>query len=573
MIGAACTPRARLSRRVTTDHAGPCRFPGSLLGDRRRTDEHKHERRAPVMAPAASPWGVATGAGGTKTHRMSLPADLIAYLGSLVLSGGDHDGEAFRVLPWEARFVRGAFGQPGHAALSVARGNGKSALVAGIAAAVVDPAGPLHGNRRECVAVASSFDQSRIIFEDVLAFLRARYDLTDRKEWRLQDSANRAIVEYRPTGARVRTIGSDPSKAHGLRPALALIDEPAQHDAAKTDRMLAAIRTGLGKTPGSKMIALGTRPALDSHWFARTLDGSGVGYAQVHAARPGDAPFQVRTMRRANPSMTHLPSLAAELRAEAADARRDESLLAAWRALRLNGGVHDVRIEVLIGSDTWARHTADAPREGRPVWGLDLGQSEAMAAVASYWPATGRLEAVASFPTVPTLAERGLQDGVAGLYVRMSERGDLVTTGGEAIDVAALLREAWERYGPPSAVAADRWRVRELADILNRIGLPRCPLHERGQGYMHGGEDVRDFRRAMAEGKVRPVPSLLLSAAMSEARTVGDPAGNWKLAKSVEGGRRRRAKDDAAAAAILAVAIGSRVGPTPPRRWRYRGAA
>ena len=196
-----------------------------------------------------------------------------------------------------------------------------------------------------------------------------------------------------------------------------------------------------------------------------------------------------------------------------------------------------------------------------------------MAACAAYWPATGRLESLASFPTVPGLAERGLRDGVASLYVRMAERGELVATGGEAIDVAALLREAWERFGAPVAIAADRWRVWELADVLNRIGLPRCPLEERGMGFKDGGADVRDFRRACVEGRVRPVPRLLLASAMAEARTVGDPDGNWKFAKSTQGGRRRRAKDDAAAAAILAVAVGVRTGPTPPRRWRYRGAA
>ena len=509
--------------------------------------------------------------GGTRAHNLSLPGDLIAYLGSLTLSGGDHDGAPFVVLPWKRRFVRGAFGQPGHAALSVARGNGKSALVAGIAAAVVDPAGPLHGNRREAVAVASSFDQSRVIFEDVLSFLRARHDLSDRKRWRVQDSANRATVEYRATGAWVRTIGSDPSKAHGLRPALALIDEPAQHDAAKTDRMLAAIRTGLGKVPASKMIALGTRPALESHWFARMLAGAGVGYAQTHAARPGDPPFQLRTIQRANPSMDHLPSLAAELRAEAADARRDDALLPAWRALRLNGGVHDVAVQVLIGADTWRRHEGEAPREGWPVWGLDLGQSEAMAAVAAYWPTTGRLEALASFPRVPGLAERGLQDGVAGLYVRMQTRGELIQTGGEAVDIGELIGAALARFGPPSAIAADRWRAEELRDVLTARHVPRCPFHERGQGFKDGGADVRDFRRAMVEGRVRPLPSLLLAAAAAEARTIADPAGNAKLAKATQGGRRRRAKDDAIAAAILAVAVGVRQPAARPR-WRYRGA-
>ena len=48
----------------------------------------------------------------------------------------------FRVLPWEKKFVSGAFAAHGPAALSVARGNGKSALVAGIAVAVVDPDWP-----------------------------------------------------------------------------------------------------------------------------------------------------------------------------------------------------------------------------------------------------------------------------------------------------------------------------------------------------------------------------------------------------------------------------------------------
>ena len=191
---------------------------------------------------------------------MTLSASLITYLGGLVLSGGDHDGEAFEVLPWEARFVRGAFRAPGPAALAVARGNGKTALVAGIAAAVVDPLGPLTGNRREAVAVASSFAQATTVFEDVLSFLRGKHDLGNRKIWRVQDSANRAVVEHRPSGARVRCIGSDPARAHGLRPFLVLADEPGQWDSAKSERMLAALRTGLGKMPGSKMITLGTRP-------------------------------------------------------------------------------------------------------------------------------------------------------------------------------------------------------------------------------------------------------------------------------------------------------------------------
>ena len=77
------------------------------------------------------------------------------------------------------------------------------------------------------------------------------------------------------------------------------------------------------------------------------------------------------------------------------------------------------------------------------------------------------------------------------------------------------------------------------------------------------------FRRACAEGRVTPLPSLLVRYAMGEARTVSDPAGNSKLSKGSEGGRRARARDDVAAAAILAVAAGTRAGERPRGGLRY----
>ena len=355
---------------------------------------------------------------------MATGRQVIDYLAGLTMSGGDRDGEPFEVLAWERRFCRGAFAVEGPAALSVGRGNGKSGLVAGLAAAMVDPAGPLHGTRRECVCVASSFDQSRVIYEDVLSYLKGRgFDLDDRKTWRKQDSANRAVIEFRDTGARVRCIGSDPSKAHGLRPALALLDEPAQWEVAKKDRMLAAIRTGLGKTPGSRLIALGTRPADPSHRFSRLLKG-GAAYAQVHAAGKNDPPFQMRTWRRANPSFDHLPSLAGKIREEATGARSDPGLLATFRALRLNLGTPDSEIQTLLDAGLRQRIEGDAEADGRPTWGVDLGTTAAQSAVAAFYPTTGRLAVLAAFPSEPTLEERGLRDGVGRLYRECADRGE-----------------------------------------------------------------------------------------------------------------------------------------------------
>ena len=492
------------------------------------------------------------------------PADLISWLGGLTLSGGDLDGEPMTVWPWERRFVRGVFSRAGDGALTIGRGNGKSGLVAGIASGVVDPSGPLHGPRAEVVVVASSFQQSRIIFEDVLGFLGSRHQLEDRSVWRKQDSAQLAILEHRPSGARIRCLGSDPRRAHGLRPRLALLDEPAQWPANTSDKMLAAIRTALGKTPGSRLVALGTRSDDPGHWFSKLLRTAA--YAQVHAARPDDPPFRLETIRRANPSLEYLPSLKARILSEREDAARDPDQLAEWKALRLNLGVSDVAVSVLLDADTWRRaEGVEAEGRGGAVWGVDLGSGAAMSAVAAYFP-SGRLDALAAFPELPDLRQRGLADGVGRAYIRMHERGELLTVGRRVADVKALLSEALGRWGRPVAIVADRWREAELRDVLEDLRFPPAALVTRGQGYRDGGEDVRCFRRAFLEGRVTPVPSLLLTAAMSEARTITDPAGNEKLSKGTQGGRRRRAKDDAAAAAILAVAAGY-------RQWHAKGAA
>ena len=95
---------------------------------------------------------------------------LHAYLCGLTVSQGRRAGEPFTVLPWQRRFIRGAFA-PGvqSAALSVARGNGKTAVLSGIAAATLD--GPLAVPRGETVIVASSFEQARIAFEHVISFM------------------------------------------------------------------------------------------------------------------------------------------------------------------------------------------------------------------------------------------------------------------------------------------------------------------------------------------------------------------------------------------------------------------
>ena len=297
--------------------------------------------------------------------------------------------------------MRGAFAAGiQSAALSVARGNGKTALLSGIAAATLD--GPLAVPRGETVIAASSFEQARIVFEHVVAFMGDK--LHDKRRWKVWDTAQQARIENRETGARVRCIGSDPRRAHGLAPVLVLADEPAQWPESTGERMVAALRTAAGKQPHSRFVALGTRPADAEHWFAKMLTG-GADYAQCHAARPDDPKFHKRTWAKANPSVAHMPDLLAAIRNEANQAKADPALLASFEALRLNLGTDDVAVSTLLSAGLWQTIEGAAEPGGPCIWGVDLRTSAAQSAVAAYWPATGRLECVAAFPAEPSLAE------------------------------------------------------------------------------------------------------------------------------------------------------------------------
>lgn len=380
--------------------------------------------------------------------------------------------------------------------------------------------------------------------------------LEDKRLWKTRDTAQQARIENRQTGARVLCIGSEPRRAHGLAPVLVPADEPAQWPETTGERMVAALRTVAGNQPHSRFVALGTRPAHTEHWFAKML-ADGADYSQTYSAGDNDPPFQKRTWAKANQSMRHMPDLEAAIRNEAGHARKDPATMAAFQALRLNQGTSDTTIEVLLDAGLRQTIEGEADQADRPVWGVDLGTTAAQSVVAAFWPESGRLEALAAFPSERSLAERGLRDGVGRLYVDSAKDGELIQCGGRSINVPELIQEALGRFGSPSAVVGDRWREGELCDALGDAGMPAAALELRGMGFKDGPQDARGFRRACAEGRVTPVRSRLLRVAMSEARTVSDPAGNAKLAKNSEGRRRVRARDDAAAA-ILAVAAGTR---------------
>ena len=465
-----------------------------------------------------------------------------------------------RPIPWQVRFRR-AVARPGVrlAALSVPRSNGKSYLVADIAKEYL-----LNGHpNTECLVVAADFRQAKIVTRYVTEMLRDEgHDLDDRSRWGHRDSVNHAMIRDKRSGITVRAMPARPAGLHGRVWGLCLIDEPREIAPGTRDDLLSSITSGMGKRPGSRVIGLGTLPEDAGHWFRRWCEGE-ADYAQVHQARKGDPPFQLRTMKRANPSFDFLPALREDLHARREKVRGNPDLEDEWKSRHLNMGVADAGSVFLLTPEEWQAIEVDElpPRSGPCVWGIDAASSEAFCAVVAYWPLTHRVEGMCALGGVPTLAERARRDHAGRTYLSMVRDGSLLVQEGRRVpSMSRFIGQAIQRFGVPDCIISDHFRRPEVADALDASPMPRGrPLIARRTRYSESTEDIRRARTLLLEQRVKVEKSVSWRQAMSETRVVRD-AGNVRLAVRGEAGRRARARTDLVSAMVLALAEADRRG-------------
>ncbi len=490
------------------------------------------------------------------------------FMQRLQVPEGPNAGKPISLAPFQRRFIEGAMADDvTTAVLSIGRGNGKSAITAGTAL------GGLIGiwdrqPRREIIAAARTRDQGRIIWDFVAGFaaslpLEIQRQLIYRRAPRLE-------IEYTGDGGGhvLRVIAADGKSALGGAPTMAILDERGHWALDRGDELEHALLSGLGKRSGRAFL-ISTSASDDTHPFSRWIDDPLPGtYVQEHRPAPGLPADDPESLLIANPGADYgIGGSLAWLEAQAKRAiARGGSSLTSFRLYNRNERVSGESRDLLITLDEWLNcETATLPpRQGGVVIGIDLGGSASMTAAAFYWPETGRLECLGTFPSMPSLLDRGQSDGVAGRYVEMQERGELSVLGDKTVPVAPWLVEVL-RHVEGEAVAAitmDRYKQAELSEAIARAGI-RAPLVWRGQGFRDGGEDCERFRRAAFDGQVKASPSLLLRSAFADAVCLRDPANNLKLAKARSNGR-----IDAAAASVLAVAQGARIAAQPKQKAR-----
>jgi len=487
----------------------------------------------------------------------------IRFLESLKIPEGPKAGKPVKLAGFQKQFVKGALAKDVTVAvLSIGRGNAKTALSAGIAL------GALLGKwddqpRREILIAARTRDQGAIAWNFVNGFARSLPDdiqgaLTFRKSPRLE-------IEYMDeTGPHLlRVLAADGKTALGTAPTLVLMDERGHWQADKGDALEHALLSGIGKRGGRALI-ISTSAPDDNHPFSKWLDENQEGvYRQEHRPAPGLPADDLESLRQANPGAeSGIGSSIEWLQAQARRAiARGGSTLTSFRLYNRNERVSGETRDMLLTVDEWqACETADLPeRKGQVVIGIDLGGSASMTAAAFYWPETGRLECLGTFPSNPSLLDRGQNDAVGDRYVQMNERGELSTLGDQTVPVAPWLIEVMKHVEGQTvaSLTMDRYKQSELGEAIDKAGI-RSPLIWRGQGFRDGGEDCERFRRAAYDGKVKTKPSLLLRSAFADAVCLRDPANNLKLTKARSTGR-----IDAVSATVLAVAEGARMMGRP----------
>lgn len=494
----------------------------------------------------------------------------IKFLETLRIPEGPRAGEPLRLAEFQRRFVRGALGDGVHVAcLSIGRGNAKTALASGLALGSVMGVWDRQP-RREIPIAARNRDQGKVAFNFVLGFIE-RLPEAERALFTIR-RGSRLEVEYSGRGGGLlRVIPADGKTILGGAPTLAVFDERAAWPREQGDALENAILSGLGKRNGRALI-ISTSAPDDTSTFSKWIDDPPPGtYVQEHRPAPGLPADDLESLLIANPGAAEGIGASPEwLVAQARRAiARGGPALSSFRNLNRNERVSTEDRSVVVTIDEWlaAEVAPDAlpPRAGPCILGVDLGGSRSMSAAAFFWPETGRLEAVGTFPATPSLADRGASDGVAGRYVEMHERGELFTLGDATVPPGPWLAEIVRRLDgeTPACVVGDRFRHAEFQEAMRAAGLARVPFTWRGFGWRDGSEDIERFRRALFDGDVKVTPSLVLRAAFADAVCLIDPAGNSKLAKGRSLGR-----IDPAAAAILAVAEGARRKAAPQRQAR-----
>jgi phage terminase large subunit-like protein len=473
-------------------------------------------------------------------------------------------GKPIRLEPFQRDFILAVYDNPvgtRRAYLSIARKNGKSALIAClILAHLVGPEAKLNS---QLVSGARSRDQAAVVYELAAKMVHLSPELT--KIVRPVPSGKRLIgltmnTEFKALAAEGRT-------AHGKSPILAILDEVGQVKGPR-DEFTDAITTAQGAHENPLLIAISTQAPTDGDMFSIWLDDAESSQdpsivSHVYTAPEGCELDDRAAWAAANPALNVFRSLR-DVEEQATQAIRMPSAENTFRVLTLNQRV-DAN-SPFISKSIWQSCAAPVT----PDWGdaevysgLDLSATSDLTAHVPIAAIDGVWETKPTF-WLPGegLREKARTDRVP--YDIWADEGFIRTTPGKAVEYEWVARQLYEfdRTHNWKKCAFDRWGMKYLRPWLIKAGFTEERIddlfEEFGQGFQSMSPALRDTEAVLLEGKLRHANHPVLAMCAANAVVTTDPAGGRKLNKAKAAGR----IDGMVALAMAFGVAPSEVGPS-----------
>ena len=452
---------------------------------------------------------------------------------------GEHVGKPMKLDAFQRQFICDIYDNPKgtrRAYLSIARKNGKSGLIAGILLAhIVGPEAKLN---TQIVSGAMSRDQAALVFNLACKMIQLSPELPPLV--RIVPSSKRLIglarnVEYRALAADGRT-------AHGLSPALAILDEVGQVRGPQSD-FVDAIITSQGAHADPLLIAISTQAPNDNDLFSIWLDDAKTSQdprivCHLYQADKDAELMDAKAWKAANPAMGTFRSRS-DVQEQAERATRMPSFEPTFRNLVLNQ-----RVEMaapFVSRAVWVLNSGevnDAVFYENPVYvGLDLSAKNDLTAMVCMAFDGERWHIKPIFWT----PEKGLRDRAKrdrAPYDVWAEQGYIRTIVGASIDYESVAREIADTLTDMNvqAVAFDRWRFDLLKKELDELGV-ELPLVEFGQGFRDMAPAIDTLETLLLNEQMAHAGHPVLTMCMANAKIERDAAGNRKLNKQKATGR------------------------------------
>jgi phage terminase large subunit-like protein len=475
---------------------------------------------------------------------------------------GAHVGKPMKLDEFQRKFIRAVYDNPAgtrRALLSLARKNGKTALIAGLVLAhLVGPEARLNS---QLVSGAMSREQAALVFNLAAKMVQLSPKLS-------------TIVRIVPSGKRLlglpmnteyKALAADGKTAHGLSPVLAILDEIGQVRGPQSD-FVDAITTSQGAHEAPLLIAISTQAASDADLFSIWLDDAKTTGDPRIVCHLYEAPADCDLMdpgawRAANPALGLFRS-EEDLREQMVQAQRMPSMENTARNLLLNQRVSTE--SPFVSPDVWKScGAAPKPLAGLVYAGLDLSARTDLTALVLVARVDDCWQVHAHFWT----PEQGLQERARrdrAPYDLWARQGLLHTTPGATVDyehvaqdMAALLSDC-----DVQAIAYDRWRIDLLRKELERIGV-HLPLAEWGQGYKDMAPALDALEAELLNERIAHGMHPVLTLCAANAVVTKDPTGARKLDKSRATGR-----IDGMQALAMAMGVATREEQVGPGAYR-----